>query len=168
MAAKFGFQVTVNDRTIWLFPEDVDAALQAAKKRAVTGAKTVTRSGIAYGWTRAPGDDPISLGTFNDLTVFIDNQIIANLPEPVRPAFSVQKTFDDLIENLPNPVDEKLNDLKTKAVFELDGLRLKIPGRGASEKMQFELGMMINLIELDLELGPFQLNRLYAKLGNFT
>lgn len=242
MTAKFGFQVTVQQRTIWIFPEDIDAAAAVAKAEAavtdyltaelkkledsdidglinklpeavkktvndeitalkakgteaqaakvsalmtkasvsdvVKGmSKTVNdainllkvriKDGIAYSWTRGAGEDPITLGTFDNLLDFIDDKIIASLPEFMRPTFDVSDSFDALVGGLPDPVNGAVEALKSKAVFELDGLRLKIPGKGTREKTQFEIAMLINLVSLDLILGPFQLNRLYAKLGNF-
>ena len=174
MTGKFGFQITVNERTIWIFPEDMDAALAAAKAQAQAAAagasaqvKAMAKAGITYGWTRGPGDEPISLGSFDDLTGFIYNSILGALPNEVKPDFSLTDEFDSLFRNLPDPVNTAVDDLTTKAIFELDGLRLMIPGSDSEEKLQFELGMMVNLIALDLELGPFRLNRLYAKFGNF-
>jgi hypothetical protein len=258
MTAKFGFQVTVQDRTIWIFPEDIDAAKVAAQaevllkdtivtqlaasgkafdtaekldnfittqlsksdpvlaenikkainalpttatikdkvallvgkvsladiqteinslgdtvKSQINGLKARANAGIVYGWSRGTGEEPISLGVFTDLTKFIDNSIIAKLPSSVRPNFSVDQEFKALVSGLPEPVNSALTALTTKAVFELDSIRLKIPGKGSvdqagkAEKTRFEIAMLINLLALDLELGPFQLNRIYAKLGNF-
>lgn len=251
MTAKFGFQVTVNDRAIWIFPEDIDAATVAAQaeaelrqrlavelgkkvfdtqtkidnfvaalndgvlksqiegainalpqtegkakvsdqvaiivskvslddieskiselsesiKSSVNGLKAKASSGVVYAWTRAPGEDPISLGVFRDLTLFIDNKIIGSLPRAVRPNFNVTESFGSLVNGLPDPVSGAVESLTTKAVFELDGIRLKIPGKGSAETTQFEIAMLINLMPLNLTLGPFQANRLYAKLGNFV
>lgn len=242
MTAKFGFQVTVQERAIWIFPEDIDAASAVAKAEAVvtdylkkelerlpqtditsliaklpnniqtavnnesnaltakgTDAgkakvaalmsqasvadivkgmssdvqtaigllKAKITDGIAYSWIRGAGEDPITLGTFANLLNFIDERIIKSLPSAVRPDFDVSENFDALVNGLPDPVNGAIEALKSKAVFELDGLRLKIPGKGSKEKTQFEIAMLINLVALDLILGPFQLNRLYAKLGNF-
>lgn len=260
MIAKFGFQVTVEQRTIWIFPEDIDAAaiaaqaeallkktlaaelakkfdddtkintlingiqdetiklkvkaalpagatvaekltvvmnkvslldiqtsidtLDATVKTTIDSLKARANTGIIYGWMRGPGEDPISLGVFRDLTRFIDRSIIGSLPSSVRPSFSVDNEFEKLVNGLPDPINSALTALTTKAVFELDSIRLKIPGKGSvlldgkgqpvmvsgkpkPEPTQFEIAMLINLLALDLELGPFQLNRLYAKLGNF-
>jgi len=174
MSARFGFQVTVKERAIWVFPEDVDAALAAAKAQANAAAsnasaeaKRLAKAGIAYGWTRGVGEEPISLGSFDDLTGFVDDNILGNLPAALKPDFKVTESFDALVGGLPDPVNGAVKDLKAKAVFELDSLRLKIPGKGSDEKMQFEIAMLINLMALPYSLGPFKLNQLYARLGNF-
>lgn len=175
MTTKFGFQITVDTRTIWIFPEDVEAALATAKVQAEAALSDATelvkaraKTGIVYGWSRAVGEDPINLGVFRDLTRFIDTSIIAPLPAAVKPSFSVDQEFEKLVQGLPDPVNKAVDDLTSKAIFELDGLRLKIPGTDSTEKIQFEIAMLINLIPLDLVLGPFKLNRLYARLGNFS
>ena len=176
MSAKFGFQVIVNDRAIWVFPEDIDAAVSVAKaqanaikKEAKDATKQLAKAGIAYGWVRGPEEEPISLGTFTSLIQFVDNNIIGALPAAMKPEpkFELTKSFDSLVQGLPDPFNEKITDLKDKASFELDALRLKIPGKDSSETMKFEIAMLINLQTLDYELGPFKLNQLYAKLGNF-
>ncbi|TVP63372.1 MAG: hypothetical protein EA343_08265 [Nodularia sp. (in: Bacteria)] len=244
MTTKFGFQVTVEERTIWIFPEDIDAAtvatqaeaklkktiakelaktinnqdeldklikrlpdasriqsaievlpsdtkiedtvavlvslvsladikeqingIEGAAKTEINRLKAQATTGVIYRWTRGLGEDPISLGVFRDLTKFIDRSIIGSLPSSVRPSFSVDDEFSALVSGLPDPVNGALTALTTKAVFELDSIRLKIPGKSSvDEKIQFEIAMLINLVALDLILGPFQLNRLYAKFGNF-
>ena len=141
----------------------------AEAKAKIESLRQKLNQGITYGWTRGPGEDPISLGTFDDLLDFIDDKIIASLPELIRPDFDVSDSFDALVSGLPEPVNGAVEALKSGAIFELDGLRFKIPGKNkkSDEKMQFEIAMLINLVPLDLILGPFQLNRLYSKLGNF-
>lgn len=141
----------------------------AEAKAKIESLRQKLNQGITYGWTRGPGEDPISLGTFDDLLDFIDDKIIASLPALIRPDFDVSDSFDALVNGLPEPVNGAIEALKSGAIFELDGLRFKIPGKNkqSDEKMQFEIAMLINLVPLDLILGPFQLNRLYSKLGNF-
>lgn len=268
MTAKFGFQVTVQERTIWFFPEDVNLAEGVAKAEAavkdavkaeidrlkntggsdltalytsltttypqiatefnrlkqenknlvdldaqakalenyanlienefstiaqfganakslITSLKQKLNTGVSYGWTRGAGEDPISLGTFEDLLNFIDEKIIKKLGLN----FDTSDSFAAMVNGLPSPINGAISDLTTKAIFELDGIRLKIPGKGSTvpvkdaqgnpatdtsgkpilkpEPTQFEIAMLVNLVPLDLELGPFQLNRIYAKLGNF-
>ena len=85
MTSKFGFQVTIRDRTIWLFPEDVNSAIATAKaqaealknaaKDARDKALNAVKTGISYSWTRESGKDPISLGAFADLTGFVDDMV---------------------------------------------------------------------------------------------
>ncbi|MGB7315841.1 MAG: hypothetical protein WA939_23145 [Nodosilinea sp.] len=240
MTAKFGFQVTVQDCAIWIFPEDIDAAALAAKAEAkvtevlmdelkakgkaeleivvnklpptvkkeaekeiealkaagkddleataialankvsdvattlgndakdrLEDLKAKANAGVVYGWTRSPGEDPIELGTFLSLTEFIDKSIIGSLPDVVRPTFSVTDSFQSLVGGLPDPMNSALGELTSTAKFELDGIRIKIPGKGSTEKTQFEIAMLVNLVNLQLKLGPFRANRLYAKMGNF-
>lgn len=261
MTAKFGFQVTVQDRTIWIFPEDVNSAAIAAQAEAafkkmvaeqlatsvintkekleilivektndpepikkiklkvkdeigklvesatlkdkitvwvnnvsiteiseqiksikgkaedqLASLQARASTGITYGWKRGVGEDPITLGTFKNLLDFIDNSIVHKLGLK----FDVSDEFDNLVKGLPEPISGSVQALTDGAVFELDEIRLKIPGKGSTitvknakssmvkpEPTQFEITMLINLLALDLELGPFQLNRIYAKLGNF-
>ena len=171
MSAKFGFQVTVNDRAIWVFPEDIDAAVATAKAQATKAVskatettKALAKTGITYKWTRSQGEDPISLGTLKNLVDFVDNSIVKPLG---LTSFDANDVLTSVIGSLPAPIDNAFDSLSRGAVFELDEIRLRIPGKGGNESAKFEIAMLINLTELELELGPFRLNQLYAKLGNF-
>jgi len=185
MTAKFGFQVTVNDRTIWLFPEDVDAALTSARAQANAAetsasaqVKALASAGIAYSWTRGPGEDPIRLGSLNDLVGFIQNNIIAPLPDDImKPTFDVQVKFKSLIQGLPDPINGMAENFTQNVYIEIDSMRLKIPGKSPTpptsqtapkpEGFKFEIAILISFVDANLKIGPFQLNRVYAKLGNF-
>ena len=212
MTAKFGFQVTVQDRIIWIFPEDVSSADIAAqaetafkkmvveqlnKANILTDARltdltsdkpddlepikkikakirdeitklgtsadlqakiavwvnnvSITEiskqiasvpgeakgqlaalqakasTGITYGWKRGAGEDPISLGTFGNLLDFITNSIVVKLGL----SFNVRGEFDALVKGLPEPISGSVQALTDGAVFELDEIRLKIPGKGS-------------------------------------
>lgn len=154
MTTKFGVEIIVNAKTIWIFPEDVNAALQAGQAK--------INAGVVYAWSRGAGEEPLSLGTFRDLVSFINKGL--NMV-----GFDVMASFDNLIKSLPNPIDDAVDNLVTNAVFELDSLRLKIPAKGSTEKVQFEIAMIINLVKVELKLGDsLQLTRIYAQLGNFT
>lgn len=154
MTNKFGFEIIVNSKTIWIFPEDVNAALQAGQAK--------INAGVVYAWSRGPGEEPLSLGTFMDLVTFINKGL--NMV-----GFDVMNSFKKLIAGLPNPIDDAVDNLVNNAVFELDSLRLKIPAKGSTEKVQFEIAMIINLVKVELKLGDsLQLTRIYAQMGNFT
>lgn len=172
MTVKFGFQVTVQDRTIWLFPEDITAAAATAKHK--------LNAGITYNWTRGLGEDPIMLGSLGDLTDFIDKNIIGPTTSWLRPDFNVTKSLDTLIAGLPSPVDTALKDTLNHVNFKLDGLRLQIPeksqksdnSQGSTEekkRLKFELAMLVDLINLpeQIQVGHLQLNQIYIQLGNF-
>ena len=106
MANKFGFQITVKERTIWIFPEDIDAAVTAGKSAA-----------IAYSWTRSAGEDPIELGTIDDLVDFVDVSIIQNMPDfmDIPSEFSARKEFDNVLDSLPNPFGSGLENFAKNA-----------------------------------------------------
>lgn len=185
MTSKFGFQFAVNDRMIWVFPEDVEAAANAAKAAAEVAkakadkaindlsasVKSQAAAGIAYSWTRASGEDPISLGNLASVGEFVNNMIgkigkaAPTLGEAINPAAEIKSLVDGL--PLPEKLENVFESIQNNAYFELDSLRLRIPGKGSGEKWQFELGMIVNLSDLGLELGPFQFTRLYARIGNF-
>ncbi len=154
MTTKFGVEIIVNSKTIWIFPENVTAALQAGQAK--------INAGVVYAWSRGPGEEPLSLGTFMDLVSFINTGL--NMV-----GFDVKNSFTKLIGDLPSPIDDAVENLVNNAVFELDSLRLKIPASGSGESMKFEIAMIINLVKVNLSLGnSLQLTRIYAQMGNFT
>lgn len=140
----------------------IQTALAKQADKQVNALKAQANAGLVYSWTREAGEEPIVLGAINDLMDFISNAIGITGAD-----FDVKAKFNDLLGGLPDPIGSTAQEIAEKAIFELDGLRLKIPGKGSGEKTQFEIAMLVDLNQLGLELGPLTLNRLYAKMGNF-